>query len=292
MARHHTGAEAREARQARLERHAAETDPAVVMNAAARFLELRSRSVREVTRNLTMSGFPTELIEGAVARLLELGLLDDTVYARAWVESRDRSRPRGESALRRELSLKGIERETIAVVLTERGEAAQAAAEEGDDDGSARSFAGYRGWGDRRSRSGAARGVRASSRAALRRHASGTATSALLGRLERAERQSVPDPAVSGGRAGVDRALPRNGQRRRGCGQERAPRQPRRGRRTLPQCDHEVWAGSDRAVGFPAGALLHIRRAASAADVPHAGGRRHRQCPPVLLGWSERSAPD
>jgi regulatory protein len=115
------------------------------MNAAARFLELRSRSVREVTRNLTMSGFPTELIEGAVARLLELGLLDDTVYARAWVESRDRSRPRGESALRRELSLKGIERETIAVVLTERGEAAQAAAEEGDDDGSARSFAGFRG---------------------------------------------------------------------------------------------------------------------------------------------------
>jgi regulatory protein len=115
------------------------------MNAAARFLELRSRSVHEVTRNLTMSGFPAELVEGAVTRLLELGLLDDTAYARAWVESRDRSRPRGESALRRELSLKGIERETIAAVLAERGEAAQAAAEDGDDDGSARSFAGSRG---------------------------------------------------------------------------------------------------------------------------------------------------
>jgi regulatory protein len=113
------------------------------MNAAARFLELRSRSVHEVTRNLTMSGFPAELVEGTVARLLELGLLDDTAYAKAWVESRDRSKPRGESALRRELSLKGIERETIAAVLAERGVAADSAV--ADDDGSARSFAGSRG---------------------------------------------------------------------------------------------------------------------------------------------------
>jgi regulatory protein len=102
------------------------------MNAAARFLEPRSRSVHEVTRHLTQAAFPAELVDGAVARLLELGLLDDAAYARAWVESRDRSRPRGESALRRELSLKGIERETIAAILAERGEAAEAAAEDGD----------------------------------------------------------------------------------------------------------------------------------------------------------------
>lgn len=91
-----------------------------------------------------MSGFPAELVKGTVARLLELGLLDDTAYAKAWVESRDRSRPRGESALRRELALKGIERETIAAVLAERGDAAQDATEDGDD-GAARSFAGSRG---------------------------------------------------------------------------------------------------------------------------------------------------
>jgi regulatory protein len=103
------------------------------MNAAARFLELRSRSVHEVTRNLIMSGFPAELVKGTVARLLELGLLDDTAYAKAWVESRDRSRPRGESALRRELALKGIERETIAAVLAERGDAAQDATEDADE---------------------------------------------------------------------------------------------------------------------------------------------------------------
>jgi regulatory protein len=102
------------------------------MNAAARFLELRSRSVHEVTRHLTQAAFPAELVEATVARLLELGLLDDNAYARAWVESRDRSRPRGESALRRELSLKGIERETISAILAERSEASEARAEDRD----------------------------------------------------------------------------------------------------------------------------------------------------------------
>jgi regulatory protein len=102
------------------------------MNAAARFLELRSRSIYEVTRQLTQAAFPAELVDGAVDRLLELGLLDDAAYAKAWVESRDRSRPRGESALRRELSVKGIEREIIASILAERAEAAESAAEDGD----------------------------------------------------------------------------------------------------------------------------------------------------------------
>jgi regulatory protein len=132
MARYKTGVEARAAREARLERHAAETDPAVVMNAAARFLELRSRSVEEVRRHLTKAAFPAGMVEGAVERLLAIGLLDDRAYARAWVESRDRSRPRGESALRRELTLKGLDRETIAAVLGERAEAAESLTEDGD----------------------------------------------------------------------------------------------------------------------------------------------------------------
>jgi regulatory protein len=122
-----TGAEAREARRARLERHATETDPAVVLNAAARFLEIRSRSVEEVRRHLSVGAFPEPLVEGAIVRLLELGMLDDRAFAVAWVESRDRARPRGAVALRRELHLKGVDRETIAAVLTERSDAATAA---------------------------------------------------------------------------------------------------------------------------------------------------------------------
>ena len=46
--------------------------------------------------------------------MLITGYLDDAAFARTWVESRDRARPRGESALRRELTLKGMARPVFA----------------------------------------------------------------------------------------------------------------------------------------------------------------------------------
>ncbi len=111
-------------RKARLERHAAETDPEIVLNAAARFLEARQRSVHEVRRHLSEARYPEPLIERAIERLLELHWLDDETFARSWVESRDRAHPRGHQALRRELALKGIDRETIQLVIGERDEGA------------------------------------------------------------------------------------------------------------------------------------------------------------------------
>ena len=76
----------------RRERRAAVDDPQVVLEAAARFLEARSRSVSEVRRRLTSAGYQPELVDGAIARLEELGVLDDEAFAKAWVESRDRAR--------------------------------------------------------------------------------------------------------------------------------------------------------------------------------------------------------
>ena len=110
----------RESFAERRERRAAVDDPAVVLEAAARFLEARARSVGEVRRRLTSAGYRAELIEGAIERMTELGMLDDATFARAWVESRDRARPRGERALRQELSLKGIDRALLDEVLAER----------------------------------------------------------------------------------------------------------------------------------------------------------------------------
>src|SRR5262245_13114772 len=101
-------------------RRAAVEDPEVVLEAAARFLEARSRSVAEVRRRLTTAGYRRELVDGAIARLGELGMLDDEAFARAWVESRDRARPRGERALRDELRRKGIDRNIVDAVLQER----------------------------------------------------------------------------------------------------------------------------------------------------------------------------
>lgn len=111
------------------ERRAAIDDPAVVLEAAARFLEARSRSVAEVRRRLGRAGYRSELIEGAIVRLGELGMLDDEAFGRAWLESRDRARPRGEIALRRELSLKGVDRTIVNDLLEER----RAAVEPGED---------------------------------------------------------------------------------------------------------------------------------------------------------------
>jgi regulatory protein len=104
----------------RRERKAAVDDPDVVLAAAARFLEARQRSVVEVRRRLTGAGYRPALVEGAIERLLELGMLDDRAFAEAWIASRDRARPRGERVLRQELLQKGIDRALIDELLEER----------------------------------------------------------------------------------------------------------------------------------------------------------------------------
>ena len=105
------------------ERRGAVDDPELVLAAALRFLEARSRSVAEVRRRLTQAGYQSALVEGAIARLIDLGMLDDAAFARSWIESRDRARPRGERALRQELRLKGLDGALVDEALGERGAA-------------------------------------------------------------------------------------------------------------------------------------------------------------------------
>jgi regulatory protein len=105
------------------ERRAGVDDPELVLGAALRFLEARSRSIAEVRRRLTGAGYQPELVEGAVARLVELSMLDDAAFGAAWLESRDRARPRGERALRQELRIKGLEGTLVDELLVERADA-------------------------------------------------------------------------------------------------------------------------------------------------------------------------
>jgi regulatory protein len=95
-------------------------DPTLVMGAALRFLESRARSTSEMRGRLVLHGYRPDLVENCLTRLTELGMLDDDAFARQWVESRDRARPRGERALRRELAQKGIDRATADNTLVER----------------------------------------------------------------------------------------------------------------------------------------------------------------------------
>jgi regulatory protein len=128
-----TAKERREAVEARRARRAAVVDPGVVMEAAAAFLAVRSRSVEETRRRLNHLGYPAALCDQVVDRLVELRYLDDLAFARAWVESRDRARPRAAMTLRRELQLKGVPDETVAEVLADRAQQAQARAAEDED---------------------------------------------------------------------------------------------------------------------------------------------------------------
>lgn len=95
-----------------------------MIEAAAAFLAVRPRSVGETRKRLQYLGYPQALVEQVVERFAEIGYLDDEAFARTWVESRDRARPRGESALRRELAQKGVAREIVDAVLAEREDAA------------------------------------------------------------------------------------------------------------------------------------------------------------------------
>jgi regulatory protein len=113
-------------------RRGAVDDPAAVLDAAARFLEVRPRSIDEVRRRLREAGYRADLVDGAIERLADLGMLDDEAFARAWVESRDRARPRGERALRSELRRKGVAGAIVADVLGERKAASTESGQAGD----------------------------------------------------------------------------------------------------------------------------------------------------------------
>jgi regulatory protein len=92
------------------------------MEAAAAFLSLRPRSMAETRARLRRLGYPDTLTDVVVERLAHVGYLDDLAFARWWVESRDRARPRGVMALRAELLRKGVPREAVDDVLADRSE--------------------------------------------------------------------------------------------------------------------------------------------------------------------------
>jgi regulatory protein len=108
------------------------------MEAALRFLEPRARSTDEVRRRLTSAGYRSDLVDIVIARLTDLGVLDDLTFARDWLRSRDRARPRGERALRAELRAKGIPDATVATVLDDRRVKDEMAGRTTDEEAAAR----------------------------------------------------------------------------------------------------------------------------------------------------------
>ena len=87
------------------------------VDSAARFLANRPRSTTEVRRNLAKKDTPETVIDQAIARLEQMGYLDDTAFARYWLENRNTFKPRGPLALRYELRQKGVPDSIIDAVL-------------------------------------------------------------------------------------------------------------------------------------------------------------------------------
>ena len=97
----------------------AEADP--VMARAGRILSRRAHSVQELRDKLWAAGIPEEDIERAIARLLELKLLDDAAFAEQWVEERSRTKGRPAAALLDELRTKGVDPEIAQAAVDQLG---------------------------------------------------------------------------------------------------------------------------------------------------------------------------
>jgi len=88
------------------------------LNRTVSFLAARAHSRREVEQKLALRGYLPDTVEMVVYKLEKEGLLDDTVFATAWVEGRA-SRGLGKARLLQELRVKGVEDSIAKAALAE-----------------------------------------------------------------------------------------------------------------------------------------------------------------------------
>ena|SRR2546429_2722774 len=88
-------------------------------NRALNYLSFRPRSREEVRRYLRKKETPPELIDTVIQRLDELNLVNDQSFSEFWLESRERSNPKGAQALKNELRLKGVKRELVDELVSD-----------------------------------------------------------------------------------------------------------------------------------------------------------------------------
>lgn len=107
--------------RARVERSAGMVRARIV---AEQCLARRMRSERELRIFLSKKEFEQDTIDAVVDDLRRARLLDDAVFARAFVRDRLAFRPRGPRVLERELAARGVARDLAARVVAELTEGA------------------------------------------------------------------------------------------------------------------------------------------------------------------------
>ena len=88
---------------------------------ALRYLGHRPRTERQVRDKLRKLDFDPSTVDAAIARLVELRLIDDAGFARMWIEERARTKGKAPDLLVSELRARGIERATAEAALEEAG---------------------------------------------------------------------------------------------------------------------------------------------------------------------------
>ncbi|MEM6782825.1 MAG: RecX family transcriptional regulator [Bacteroidota bacterium] len=86
------------------------------------YLSYKARTSSEVRRKLREKGFPENAIEDAVARMEDLGYLDDAAYAKAYARGRFTGRGYGPQRIRTDLLKRGLDRRHIDAALDEVAE--------------------------------------------------------------------------------------------------------------------------------------------------------------------------
>jgi regulatory protein len=86
---------------------------------ALRLLSLSPRSEKDLGLRLRRLGLGREAVEAAVARMKELGYLDDARFAQSYVQARQSVTPRSRRYLAFELGQKGVARDLSAPALEE-----------------------------------------------------------------------------------------------------------------------------------------------------------------------------
>ena len=101
-------------------------EPASCREAALKLLGRTRRTRRDLERRLGDAGFTPPTVADVLDRLVEVGLVDDAEYARAWLAGRWGRRPSGWRKLQQELRAKGVSDDDIErarAQLVERGNA-------------------------------------------------------------------------------------------------------------------------------------------------------------------------
>jgi regulatory protein len=100
--------------------HSERDDPeSVARLICLQLLTAAPRTQAELATALRRRGVPEDAAQSVLARFAEVKLIDDAIFARAWVESRHHGRGLAGRALREELRRKGVGQEDIASALAE-----------------------------------------------------------------------------------------------------------------------------------------------------------------------------